>query len=282
MKKKFRAYLYLILSIAAAVIAWHLEKPTEEKKGDILNSPVFATLDTNAVTRIEIEYLSNHISLQKENGEWKINGHKADAGKVGLALDNLIDLSKVSLAGTNPEKHSLFEVDATGLQLKLFDAQAEELVFVYLGKTGPAFTESFLRKEGENEVYLVSRALRSAFPADVNTWRDRTIWDIAAANITEIKIEHAKKLLFLKKDEGKWNEAATPLSKIIAAGFVDDPNIDTGLGNPTMTITLQTNASPYILKLGKQNADKMFFAQKEGEKQIYLLRESFVTTVDKF
>lgn len=196
MKKIPRPYLYLLLALSVAVLVWFLERPTAEKTGDILNKPLFSNLQADQVVSIKIEHLFNGVRLEKQNGEWQIaeiktemkknlekseekksvpkqtgeKWEKVDSGKLATALDILLDTQAVSLAGNNPERHGTFEVNPIGEQIRLFDKDGKMLEHFYLGKAGVAFMEGYIRKEGQNEVYLANKFLRPYFPATVEGW----------------------------------------------------------------------------------------------------------------
>ncbi|MBI4125371.1 MAG: DUF4340 domain-containing protein [Deltaproteobacteria bacterium] len=204
LKKIPRPYLYLLIVCLAAVAVFWLERPTQERRGDVLNQPLLENFDAGAVARIEIEHLLNGVQLEKKEGAWQVaplrsqlkekldeqdhgprtlrqgsgqatdNGpvswKSADPEKIELTFSILQDVLLTSLAAANPERHGLFEVNAAGMQVRFFDAGGKKLAHLHVGKAGPAFTESYVRKEGENEVYLADRYLRSAFSIEPADW----------------------------------------------------------------------------------------------------------------
>lgn len=195
LKKIPRPYLYLlIVSLVAMVVFW-LEGPGQEKSGDVLNRPLFDHFDFAAVARIEIEHLLNGVQLEKKGGAWQVAAmrsqlkkeldkqdqkdpppeawEQANAEKIDLTFSILRDVVLTSLAGTNSERHGTFEVNKAGMQVRFFDAQGAKLAHLYIGKAGPAFTESYVRREGEDEVYLANRYLRSTFSIEAADWRKK-------------------------------------------------------------------------------------------------------------
>ncbi|OGQ04728.1 MAG: hypothetical protein A3F82_08285 [Deltaproteobacteria bacterium RIFCSPLOWO2_12_FULL_44_12] len=197
MKKISRPYLYLGVTLLAAVFVLLLEKPTADKKGDVVDIPLLGNLDVQTIAMIEIEYLLNGVRLKKGDGGWMVSGfktkiqeniekadvkketeapekwYKADSNKVDLILNILLDVQLSSLAGNNPEKHGFFEVNAVGMQIRLFDSVGKKIEHLYLGKTGAGFLESYVRKEGENEVYLANRYLRGTLSPTAEDWKEK-------------------------------------------------------------------------------------------------------------
>lgn len=185
--------LYLILVSLAAIAIFILENPFGPKNGDVFHQLFFKDLDVNAIARIEIEHLLDGVALKKDNGQWMAaewktelkkkleEGKKeeeakwvqADNQKVDMSLTTLQEMEVTSIASANKEKHGFFEVNPAGMQVKAFDKEGKKILHLYIGKTGPAFTESYVRKEGENEVYIANRYLRSSFPPVIENWQEQ-------------------------------------------------------------------------------------------------------------
>ena len=193
-----RPVFYFTAVALMALAVFFVERPTEQKQGDIIAKPLYENLDTKTASRIEIEQLLNGVQLKKEKDQWMVaemktglkgkleEGEKkdqrpeetvqwqpADNKKVDLTLQTLVDLDITSLAGNNPERFGFFEVNVVGMQVRVFDAAGKKLVHLYIGKTGPAFTESYVRKEGEDAVYIANRYLRSSFSPVTDDWKEK-------------------------------------------------------------------------------------------------------------
>lgn len=193
LKKIPRPYLYLLIACLTAVVIFWLERPGGERSGDILNELLFDDFDFETVSRIEIEHLLNGVQLEKKDGKWQVANLRsqikkeldaqekkepapvewteADAERIDLTFSILQDVLLTSLAATNPERHGSFEVNAAGMQVRFFDAQGNKLAHLYIGKAGPSFSDSYVRKEGDNNVYLADRYLRATFSIEPEDWR---------------------------------------------------------------------------------------------------------------
>lgn len=174
-----RLTLYLIAAVALAALVLFFEGPFRSRTGDILDQPLLKNFHKDQVTRLEIEQLLQGIQLEKRDGVWQVallkepspEWHKANGEKLELGLTSLEELTATSLVGENPERHGFFEVNAAGMQIRAFDADGKKLVHLFVGKTGPGFTESYVRLDGDKKVYLSNRYLRSSFPPDVEAWK---------------------------------------------------------------------------------------------------------------
>lgn len=278
-----KPYLFLILAIFLGVLVLIFERPTTEKEGDILHQAFLEKLDVNQIFRIEIEKLMNGIQLKKENNLWKVallksnllKWFEADGEKIELMLSTLLDTQITSLSGNNPQKHGSFEVGVTGLQVRLFDNKGKTLAHFIVGKTGPSFTENYIRKEGENSVYLTDRYLKTHFPPDLSAWRSHTIWNIAPNQIEAVHIKHQKREWKIEK-----GEFFAKIAKISAHDFDDISLEEAGLNPPETILNLTTKTRVFTLKIGRQKKGTgLFFAAKEGSEEIYLVSEELVKTI---
>lgn len=192
-------YLVAVLGIAAAF--FYFDNPWKPKAGDRLNRPLLGELETAEVARIEIEHLLEGVQLRKTETGWEVAPmtstlqknlvksektfpevkndaskietawETADADKIAMRLDLLQGTTVLAQAGQNPELHGRYHVNAGGLHLRLFDADGPKQIHLIAGKPGPDFTDGFLRFDGDDAVYLVSRHLPTSWPVTLEGWK---------------------------------------------------------------------------------------------------------------
>lgn len=322
MKKIPRPYLYLFLACLVAIVVLIAENPTAEKKGDLLDQPLLAAIDKKEITRIEIEHLFDGVQLKKEGEQWwvaplkstlqknletfeKTNMGKKTTGpseeprwfpastsQIDFVLGMMQDTAILSLVGKNPEKHPPFEVStALSKQVRFFDKGEKKRVHLHLGKLA-GMMQGYLRREGEDEVYLTNRFLQGSVESQLNFWRDRTLWKIDPNEIETIQVTGKKNSWTLAKVDGAWqitdhlHQNANPktvdadsvkvsnliqsLANLEASDFVDDPTVKTGLDNPAITLTLMTKTGTQKLMVGNSKEGQSF-AKTDHSPQVYLL-----------
>jgi len=115
------------------------------------------------------------VVLTREGGAWKLGAEKepADSAAVEALLAKLVDLRDGAVVSTNPAKQSGYETDAkTGVAVRLEGAGGKVLAAFVIGKRGPDFASSYLRRDGALEVLLVSPDLRVDFARPAERWRE--------------------------------------------------------------------------------------------------------------
>ena len=151
-----------------------LQKPGEQSATSASAGLVF-TIDSLSVDKIEIKTPSFSLVLEKRGAEWFITqpiNYKADQDFIGQIIHQIKNLEMKSIVSSKPEKQSVFQVDQSGTQVKLYEKGIEKASFV-LGKTAANYTESYVRKLNSDDVLLVEGTFSYTFNRPVNDWRDK-------------------------------------------------------------------------------------------------------------
>jgi hypothetical protein len=102
--------------------------------------------------------------------------YPADSASVQSVLEKIAGLKREDLISENPEKQPLFEVDsASGIYVEAWNDKGTSVASFRLGKSGPAWGTTFVRRIGSDKVYCAGGSIRHAFFADSKRWRDKTI-----------------------------------------------------------------------------------------------------------
>lgn len=303
MKTTRKPYLYLAGAIALALLVWWVERPEKPKRGDVATGYLFPDFKVDGTYRLEVEHLSDGVRLVKEGTSWKVANLKggtqgeewfeADSARVKVALDAMAALELASLVGSNPEKHVKFEVDNIAVQVRAMNENGEKLVHLYVGKSGPDFMSTYVRKEGDDNVYLTNRYLRGSFNTEVENWREKTIWEIPQGEIQSIQVKGRESYLLGRGEDKKWklkepkgqgpteeeldfakvNNFLNQVATLEAIGFAKGAEKEI-LAKPELTLTLTLDTGVHEVSFLGENSAKDSFVQKKGDPQIYLLRPS--------
>jgi hypothetical protein len=193
--------IYLCIVTIVATVVWMIEKPNKPRHGTAETARLFAELDPAKVTRIEIEHLINGIELKRHFYNWTIEEFKtamgkkleggevkaaskpaqekivADNAKVRRLIDTLKNTRVETIISSNPEKQAQLQVNNIGLQVRAYDSSGNLLAHLYIGKNGPDYMTTYVRKEGDDNVYLVKQYLGPLFTPQIDSWRYRSNWE---------------------------------------------------------------------------------------------------------
>ena len=231
-------YILFGVFVVLAVAVYFLLRSPGEREASYSVSDVHLALDSAQVQSVTIKWGANTFSLQDIGGRWQVvkNApvewrYPADEFSVKQLLGSLHRLKVVSLISSNPEKQNLFQVDSTGTILSLTERGGTTTEFI-VGKSGPAFSETYVRPAASNNVYLAEGLSPWEVNKEVRDWRDKTILNVPQDSIRSITYRYPKdeftivrdSLWRIKKDTVSSNTMKgllTALSSLRAEDFVD-------------------------------------------------------------
>jgi hypothetical protein len=234
------------------LIIFLLSENPFKKGGEEGGLPLFAGFDSAAVSVIEIYSAADTTRMEKVNGVWGVKtqgDYPADREAVGQMLARVRDMERGEVASRNPEKRSVFEVDGSNLSARYLGAGDEVLAHLYVGKSGPGYSGSYVRSEGSDDVILVKGYLRSVFDKGERGWRDRTIFDIDQNAVLRFTMDHADTVITARTaDKIRWylsgpdsveakmnmvENVLRTFSSLMADDFADDVSVEeAGLDDP--------------------------------------------------
>lgn len=186
----------VILLIIAAVLlaaAWWYSKREESitREAQAPVRQVISGVTSSTIQRIEIKTpeTTNPVVLTNRDGVWytdvakKYEADKTLVSGLFAAIEKDIDGEVVSM---NPDNFGEYNVNATSAtHVRLFGTSEKPVEDLYIGKAGPSFTSTFVRKEGENEVINANASLGYAFTKPEG-WRNKTILETKPESIVAI------------------------------------------------------------------------------------------------
>ncbi len=322
MKRTWRPFLYLGIAVVVALVILIVENPERPRVEDVAEQPLIAdpNYDVAAVERVEISQLISGTQLKREETKWLVEEmvtplrkqllqeeeralpilrwHLADAERIENALGVFSGLMEGTLVSDNPEKQALYQVDdQTGLRLVLSGKNDRKIADLIIGKSGPDATSTYVRREGENRVFLVPRTLVGRFSPEERDWRKRTLWQLQPKAIEAIEIKSPERVYSITRaEDDRWSfegseegevsgdEAADIVRRFVSAqavGFDDEVELaDAGLLYPPVTVKiLRREGAPLTLKIGRHNEAGKYYAQLEGVDETYLLSPEYVRTL---
>jgi hypothetical protein len=196
----------LVLLAIAAFFALNREGEVSSTGG---SGKMLVGYDSTAVDKLEFFSPSGSVVLEKQAGTWMLTSpikYKADEASVTSAVGRGRKIELASLVSTNPEKQKLFQVDSTGTLVKVYEKGSPQAAF-YIGKASSSFTETYVRREGSNEVHLANEVLSSYFNKQPKDWRDKTIFKIEEGRITTVKFQYGDTTFTLSMQDSLWRIA---------------------------------------------------------------------------
>jgi len=282
--------LALILLVLAGV-ATVMEKNRKQARAPRTEA-LFPGFNIDAVDALEISSGNIKVELVKEADIWIVSSENSKPASVDLVrniLDKVDGLEGSGLVSNKAANHSVYEVDATGVEVKLTENGVPSAWFI-VGKPGPDYMSSYIRLHDEDETYRVPVYLRPDVDRGGRTWRDQTILSVERANIASYTYTpDEERSVTVEQDEaGTWTVTApenravqqqildivlSSLTDIRASGFADSVDVATaGLESPTRVLEIRArDGSAHVLEIGAENEQRQSYTRLQGEETIYLV-----------
>lgn len=183
MKNK-RPLIYLAAAIIIAFGILWIERPENPRINDVTESYFIPGFDSKNIDKIEIAQLTDGVEIKRDGDNWQVADRNsrggvsppagwrlADHSRVSSALGSFGGLENGPLVSENPDKQSLYRVDDTsGLKVRGYDASGKITFDVVIGKNGPDFASTYIRRANENKVYLINRPITGVFSTRADDW----------------------------------------------------------------------------------------------------------------
>ena len=300
-----------VLAALLALTVWQFNRREAEdtKAPDV--SAKLPKVQKEDVTELTISAPGKKpVALKKDDSGWKLTSPvSADADKdaVDTALAKLGELESVSVAATKAENHDRLEVtEAKGVHVVAKQGD-KVLADIWLGTYLSGNT--MVREQGQTNVATARGSIKFPFDKEVKEWRDRSIVDVPADQLTEMNFKNANGEWKFAKRDGAWKQApgekeipefdaaklnaiASSVATLRANDFAaDGVTPDTaGVGTtPVGTVTLATSddagVKEVLLRIGNKQ-DSGYYVMREGKDPIYIISEytgeRLAPTIEKF
>lgn len=157
----------------------------------VAEKPKFLSLDTTTVDYIRIVNSDGDITMKKVGANWRIDkpfAASANDSYVRMLLEKAAGLELESFITKNKDKYAQFELGDSTTYVEIGKVGGKMDKF-YSGKPSETYTHTYVRREGSDEVWLVSGTPRSSFSRRPNDWRDKKMLDLDRTLLTRILLK---------------------------------------------------------------------------------------------
>ena len=308
MKKKsiFILLAVLVVLVAAVII---IEGPLSKrsKKEAAKESILFPGFETDQVSSVDIKTKDKNVKLKKEDNTWVVataGNYPADPKSIEDMLGKVRDLKSTLTASKSADKHSQFEVDESGVEVTMLGTGEKTLAHFFVGKMGPDYISTYVRKADQDEVLLVGEYLRGLFDKGARGWRDRTVFDFDASQVQTLTLvsEEKGEIAIAAQEGGGWqivkpevapaekeavDDIVREISRLEADDFaekkeeVTDPLKEYKLDKPQSKIMADLNdGTARVLLIGDESGYRRY-VRREDKDTIFLVSKSKIDRIFK-
>ncbi len=294
--------VFALLLLIVLIFENPFGKDEDEKRTEAAK-PLFPDFSIELVSKIEIIAKGQTTILAKQNDQWVVatmENYPADSEGVKDLLEKVTEFDDSRHVSDNPKNQAEYQVDSSGVEAKLLDAEDKTLAHLFVGKNTPGIFNSYVRVADSNDVYVGKGYLQSTFDKGERTWKDRTIFKFEKSHVTSINIVSPEETIELRLDsENKWHlvqpitAAANQTEVENLLSFYSDLKTDDfaevkelteyGLDTPTSSITASLNdGTTAKLLIGKEeNEGGKLYVKRDDRDTIFMLSKSNVDRMIK-
>lgn len=244
------------------------------------------------------------VVFDKSSGRWLVStsqDYPGDEKKITEALDKLKALQNAEIISTNPDSHPDMEVDEEkGTLLKLFGPNNSLIAELIIGKAGPTWGTSYVRRRNANNTVLVREGLHNTFTADGSDWLHKEIMKFELKDLSKVTVKSKDGEYTIEQpEENKWKitspaelpcdqDVASSIGRTLSNLSLADvaPSKDLtqyGLDAPTYSITVEVkDTSPKTIHVGKiTEKGEEYYARRDDSDFVILLRKYAVESIAK-
>jgi len=299
--------IYLLSAIILLAILLLFENPfskTEEKIKDELKVKKVKVLDKVSEADTSKIFISRDdgrttATLYQVNNNWYINEEGTYAAeKITLRTiwESLSKIKQGEVVSTNPQNYERFNLGKNATNVTFYDKGGKVADEIIIGKNGPDYQSSYIRRPNKDAVLKVPGMLTYIFSrGGPNAWREREMIKQDINNVTTLNITGPDtKTKIVKLADESWEvfepkkisamkekieSAVRGFSNLRAVDFEDNlnkkPLSEFGLNPPVWTIStyLKDHSSTPTLFIGKSESQDRYYAKVKDKNQLFLINK---------
>lgn len=217
--------IILAVCVAAIVGLIFFKKKLAGQGSNI--KPVYPAETFNALKKIRINSVSDHVELLLKDGKWLVSpsNFPADTTKVSEVLTALKSLQSADIVSRNPERLGEYGLDSmTTHKVELLDQSDKPLASLYIGKHSSIdFSSTFWKRAENPDVFRTPGSFSYSFSGNTESWKDHKLYAFEKPDVRELevtwidssnKVQHWK---VVSKGNDMWEMVAPKPGKANAA-----------------------------------------------------------------
>ncbi len=292
-----RTILLLALFVLLVLVYWLARSREPVVKKD----RPFVEVDSAAVNRLAVVYGRDSVAMGRRDDGWWVEypiQYPASQRIVGEVVGKLGGMNIESLITDSPENFAKYEVDEVGVRVHVFREKAAKSVGFIVGKNASDYQHTYMRRIGEDDVWLVKGSYRSAVAKSLKDWRDRSITDLPMDSARQVELIYPKETITLAWEDSVWKvrvagksfEGEKPLvdrllrllCKLSTVDFLDTLGA-VSFASPEAIIRAQlAGHEPLEVKLVALDASgEKYVLEKTGAQTHFIIYKATATTLMK-
>jgi hypothetical protein len=229
-KKLNVKWMLILFSILLVLVLLTQFIKNRGSESNFNNKPV--DVDTSKINAIYIKQklATDEIKIVKTGSQWSISfkgkNMKPDQQAIGAILNELANIKVERIAATDKSEWVNYEVtDSASIKVRVEQEGkivADFIVGKFSYQQNPQKFTTYIRVNGEDEVYATQGFLSMTFGRNVSDYRDKTIVNINPSNISRVTFTYpADSSFILEKAMNVWKIGDVVADSAKTASFIN-------------------------------------------------------------
>jgi hypothetical protein len=269
-------------ALVVLVFLWGLSEVFSRGSDDVAGDFRMPRMTADSVDTVRLVRPTDTLVLAKrDSAQWTVNGFDASIDAITQLFGGLVTATVAELAAQSTASHARMGVDSAKGKRLTFIRGGDTLDQLIVGERGPGYTGAYVRRPGQDDVYLIRGELPTAVDKMLEDWRDKRIVRIEPDSVSEVRVERQRGGYTLRKADDGWRigSAAADTGAVRrmldqwrdlhAAGFATPQQEDsTDFRRPDRKVTVLGKSGPFI-ELALDSASYWWWGKKSDGKYVY-------------
>lgn len=224
----------IAIALVVLLALWGASEALSRRSDRTAGDALYSSVPESQVDSVVIARPEDTVRLVKHPGYWAVNGHRASPAEVEGFVQQLADTARPEIAGESKAVHQRMGLDsAQGRHVRVF-AGGKPAIELLVGERGPDYQSSYVRKPGEDRVYLRFGPFAGFVDRQVDDWRDRRMANIPKDSARRADVTRHGRRYSLVRKEGKWQFTdGRPADSVLAQKLLNSLSPATATGFAT-------------------------------------------------
>ncbi len=255
-----------LLGVLAILIALYfvVQLTRDRGKSKSLRSEL-VTIDTAAVSKIQISSGNAQLLLEKDAGKWAVttqSGRKVAAltSSVKGVISSLTSVRPGRLVAKDENKWKDYQVDSTATRVEVFEGEEKtlDLMVGRFNMESQRQYSTYVRLFDEAEVYSAANFMGASLSTNSALFRNQQLARFNKDSVYQVKFDYPDSSFTLNKTDEKWLIGTDPVDSantakyLQAVAYLSNRNFADGftpVGDPLFKVTFLINgANPVRLE----------------------------------
>ncbi len=218
----------LLLLLGGLVVVYLIVEWTSTSSRSTSYREVLVEIDTAKVTRLLVKAPDKTSDISKVSADWQLTlsgGKKvaASEGSVKSSLGALLTIKPSRLVAKKQDKWPDYQVDSTGTTVEVYegDTKTLDLILGRFNMEGQNAYSTYVRLNGEDEVYSAKNFMAFSVSADPSSYRNSVLMRTNKDSIQQVTFNYPDSAFVLTKEISGWNKNGQAADSAAVAGFIN-------------------------------------------------------------